>query len=127
MCEFCENFDFGQVGIDDILGTEKVCLANGSYKFPIDKQFAFCPKCGRPLTKGFNQDISIRATRDEICRTLNYKDIFDAHHDISLDDTFIVEFRGKPFVLNICKPNQGEYTTPINYLKYLAEIKDAAK
>ncbi len=125
MCEFCENFDFSEVGIEDILGTEKVCLANGSYKFPINKQFAFCPKCGKPLNKSFNQDVSVRAARDEICRTLNYKDTFDAHHDISLDDTFVIEFRGKSFLLNISELNHDEYTTPIDYLKYVAKIKNA--
>lgn len=126
MCEFCENFDFSEVGITDILGTEKVCLANGSYKFPPDQQFIFCPRCGRQL-RSIKQPISERDVRNEISTKLNNHVEFNATYYDDLSDTIALEYRGEPFVLQISKPNAGEFTTPLNYLKYLAAIKDAAK
>lgn len=46
MCEFCERFDFGSAAYEiDRYGT-RIVLAGGSYRFPVERQFDFCPCCG---------------------------------------------------------------------------------
>lgn len=46
MCDFCERFDFGSAVCNiDRHGT-RIVLAGGSYRFPTERQFNFCPKCG---------------------------------------------------------------------------------
>ena len=46
MCEFCERFDFGSASYEiDRYGT-RIVMAGGSYRFPPERQFEFCPRCG---------------------------------------------------------------------------------
>lgn len=46
MCEFCERFDFGSAAYEiDRHGT-RIVMAGGSYRFPVERQFNFCPRCG---------------------------------------------------------------------------------
>ena len=46
MCEFCERFDFGSASYEiDRHGT-RIVMAGGSYRFPPERQFEFCPRCG---------------------------------------------------------------------------------
>lgn len=57
MCEFCENFDFGQVRIilekfrieGNNITHANLGFAGGSGRFPIEEQFKYCPECGRRL------------------------------------------------------------------------------
>ena len=45
LCEFCERFDFGSASYEiDRYGT-RIVMA-GSYRFPPERQFEFCPRCG---------------------------------------------------------------------------------
>lgn len=49
-CEFCRRFDFSTASA--IIESEKfanIYLAVGSYRFPKNEQFNFCPICGHPL------------------------------------------------------------------------------
>lgn len=46
MCDFCERFEFDSAACEvDRHGT-RIILAGGSYRFSVEKQFNFCPKCG---------------------------------------------------------------------------------
>lgn len=46
MCELCERFDFGSAAYEiDRHGT-RIVMAGGSYRFPEERQFNFCPRCG---------------------------------------------------------------------------------
>ena len=66
MCELCERFNFGSASYEiDRYGT-RIVLSGGSYRFPVERQFEFCPRCGasrvdviakRPNNR---QDYSIR-------------------------------------------------------------------
>ena len=49
-CEFCKRADFGEFGFEITKHFSKISCALGSYRFPKEEQFLFCPKCGRPLT-----------------------------------------------------------------------------
>lgn len=48
-CNFCKNAVFENYGFDDDEIT--IGLAAGSYRFPKEKQFLYCPKCGEPLNE----------------------------------------------------------------------------
>lgn len=50
-CEFCGKADFGEYGFEIGRSYVKIVCALGSWRFPTEEQFHFCPKCGRPLTK----------------------------------------------------------------------------
>ena len=46
MCELCERFNFGSASYEiDRYGT-RIVLSGGSYRFPVERQFEFCPRCG---------------------------------------------------------------------------------
>ena len=50
-CEFCKQFDFGSASPKiDKFGAE-IIMASGSYRFPINEQFNFCPICGKFIKK----------------------------------------------------------------------------
>jgi hypothetical protein len=50
-CEFCANFDFGSATAQTEKAGETtragISFAGGSSRFPAEKQFKFCPVCGR--------------------------------------------------------------------------------
>lgn len=50
-CEFCGKADFGEYGFEIGRSYVKIACALGSWRFPAEEQFHFCPKCGRPLTE----------------------------------------------------------------------------
>ncbi len=50
-CRFCSNADFGEYGFEFGKKYAKIACALGSWRFPEDEQFQFCPECGRPLTE----------------------------------------------------------------------------
>lgn len=50
-CEFCGKADFGEYGFEIGRSYVKIACALGSWRFPTEEQFHFCPKCGRPLTE----------------------------------------------------------------------------
>ena len=50
-CEFCRNADFGEYGFKIGKRFSKISSACGSWSFPKDEQFAYCPKCGKPLSE----------------------------------------------------------------------------
>lgn len=49
-CDFCNLADFGEFGFEITKHYAKICCALGSWRFPKNEQFLFCPKCGKPLT-----------------------------------------------------------------------------
>ena len=49
-CDFCNLADFGEFGFEITKHYAKICCALGSWRFPQNEQFLFCPKCGKPLT-----------------------------------------------------------------------------
>ena len=49
-CNFCNTADFGEFGFEITKHYAKICCALGSWRFPPNEQFLFCPKCGKPLT-----------------------------------------------------------------------------
>ena len=50
-CEFCGKADFGEYGFEIGRSYVKIACALGSWRFPTEEQFHFCPKCGRPLAE----------------------------------------------------------------------------
>ena len=51
-CEFCKNFDFSGASAKMDSGKyPHIHLAGGSYRYPRDEQFDYCPKCGRKLER----------------------------------------------------------------------------
>lgn len=55
MCKFCEVFDFGVAKTEmETIGTRRyagIVSAGGSYRFPKEEQFKFCPNCGKERDK----------------------------------------------------------------------------
>lgn len=49
-CDFCSKADFGDYSVKIAKSYATISCALGNYKYPEDKQFRYCPKCGRPLT-----------------------------------------------------------------------------
>lgn len=57
MCEFCQNFDFSRVKIvlekfridGNNITHASLGFAGGSRCFSAEKQFKYCPECGRKL------------------------------------------------------------------------------
>lgn len=49
-CDFCEKFDFGTIRteVDEVIGPH-IALSGGSNRFTKEKQFNYCPVCGRYL------------------------------------------------------------------------------
>lgn len=60
-CEFCEKADFGEFGFEITKHYAKISGALGSYRFPKERQFSYCPKCGRPLTEEAWAELERRA------------------------------------------------------------------
>lgn len=52
LCDFCSQFDFSDACADVDRHGAHIRLAAASYRYPIEKQFNFCPVCGRPVKKG---------------------------------------------------------------------------
>ena len=49
-CEFCNKYDFSNASEKIDLGKyAHIHLAGGSYRFPKEKQFQYCPVCGKRL------------------------------------------------------------------------------
>lgn len=48
-CEFCNTFDFGAASYEVDKYGARVLLAGGYNGFPKERQFRFCPVCGREL------------------------------------------------------------------------------
>jgi Zn finger protein HypA/HybF involved in hydrogenase expression len=46
MCNFCKEFDFGSTSYERDKYGSRLVMAGGSHRFPIEKQFNFCPVCG---------------------------------------------------------------------------------
>lgn len=46
MCEFCKRFDFGSASYEIDRYGVRIVLAGGSYRFPRERQFECCPRCG---------------------------------------------------------------------------------
>lgn len=64
MCDFCKNFDWGGASAKTDEGYEsRVTLALGSYRFPVNEQFTFCPVCGRP-NQNKVQELNIETLRE---------------------------------------------------------------
>ena len=49
-CDFCSKADFGDYSVEIAKSYATINCALGNYKYPEDKRFRYCPKCGRPLT-----------------------------------------------------------------------------
>lgn len=49
-CEWCKKADLGNFSAKYDKHSANIHLASGSYRFPKDEQFKFCPNCGKPLT-----------------------------------------------------------------------------
>lgn len=47
MCDFCERFDFSSASTEVSKYSIRIKLAAGSYRYPRDMQFNYCPKCGK--------------------------------------------------------------------------------
>ena len=47
VCEFCRKLDWGTASCETDKYGSRLVLASGSYRFPVDEQFNFCPVCGR--------------------------------------------------------------------------------
>lgn len=50
-CTFCEIVDFGNYHAEVKRNAAFISTAGGSYRYPKDEQFKFCPECGRKLTE----------------------------------------------------------------------------
>ena len=48
-CEFCERFDFSKARIEINKYGVHIYLALGNGNFPKNRQFKFCPNCGKEL------------------------------------------------------------------------------
>lgn len=48
-CKFCSKFDFSTVSLEIKEDGQYIVLGSYNTRFPADKQFNFCPNCGRPL------------------------------------------------------------------------------
>lgn len=46
MCDFCKNFDFGSASFESDKYGSRIVLSGGNYRFPVERQFNFCPRCG---------------------------------------------------------------------------------
>lgn len=46
-CSFCKNFDWGEARAITENRFSHVSNATGSYRFPLEEQFNYCPVCGR--------------------------------------------------------------------------------
>lgn len=65
-CDFCNLADFGEFGFEITKHYAKICCALGSWRFPQNEQFLFCPKCGKPLT---DEAVDMMMERlEEICK-----------------------------------------------------------
>ena len=51
MCEFCEKFDFATATTEISGNFDHINLALCNTRFPKEKQFNFCPVCGRDMRK----------------------------------------------------------------------------
>ena len=47
-CPFCSQFDFGCAWAEVDKFGARITQAGGSYRFPREQQFNFCPVCGKP-------------------------------------------------------------------------------
>lgn len=49
MCKFCESFDFSSAKcVIDKYGAS-ISMAGGSYRFPVNEWFNYCPICGEKI------------------------------------------------------------------------------
>lgn len=53
-CEFCKKFDFSSVTTRIDKYGAGIHMAGGSYRFPVNEWFNYCPICGEKIKK---QDI----------------------------------------------------------------------
>lgn len=49
-CDFCRNFDFSKAEIIKTKDSANIALTICNTKTPKEKQFKYCPECGRDLT-----------------------------------------------------------------------------
>lgn len=53
MCDFCDNFDFGRAACViekfENIKQASIIFSGGSSRFDKNKQFKFCPECGKKL------------------------------------------------------------------------------
>ena len=50
-CEFCEKFDFSSVTTRIDKYGAGIQMSGGSYRFPVNEWFNFCPVCGEKVNK----------------------------------------------------------------------------
>jgi hypothetical protein len=60
MCDFCSRFDFGTASYETDKYGSRVIMAGGSYRFPLEKQFLYCPICGLSRVEIAKQQIRNR-------------------------------------------------------------------
>lgn len=58
MCDFCKRFDFGSASTETDKYGARIILAGGSYHFPEERMFSYCPVCGQ-----FRTDIILERER----------------------------------------------------------------
>lgn len=58
MCDFCKRFDLGSASTETDKYGARIILAGGSYHFPEERMFSYCPVCGQ-----FRTDIILERER----------------------------------------------------------------
>ena len=57
MCDFCKNFDFSSASWEVTKYGSHIKMAGGSYRYPINEQFNYCPICGSKIENKEDRDI----------------------------------------------------------------------
>lgn len=56
-CEFCRTFDFSEAKTDVGKYGTHIFIAGGSYRYPPQDRFHYCPMCGRKLIHTKDMDV----------------------------------------------------------------------
>lgn len=59
MCSFCERFDFGSASYEIDKYGVRLVLAISAYKFPLQAQFFYCPRCGAQNKAAIHEAVTI--------------------------------------------------------------------
>ena len=57
MCDFCKTFDFSSASWEVTKYGSHIKMAGGSYRYPINEQFNYCPVCGSKIENKEDRDI----------------------------------------------------------------------